>query len=170
LASQHGDLGRTVGLLKSLALKEPLSPTDFTMSVHHALVGLISIHTGNREGHTAVAAATDTFGFGFLEATAYVAAESKPALLVYLDDPLPDEYREFRTSDGTGALVVVAQIEPPAGDGSDCVFSATPNAKPAGRTRSEGQAAPLDFLRFLLAGCASIASSGERMDWRWQRA
>jgi hypothetical protein len=139
------------------------------MSVHHALVGLISIHTGNREGHTAVSAAADTFGFGFLEAAAYAAVESKPALLVYLDEPLPDAYGEFRTPDEPGPLVVVAQIEPAAGDGSDCVFSATPSGS-EGHGTAAARIAPLDFLRFLLSGCASVASAGERMDWRWQRA
>jgi hypothetical protein len=170
LASRHGDLGRTVGLLRSLALMEPLSPTDFSMSVHHALAGVISIHTGNREGHTAVAAADDTFGFGFLEAASYVAAESEPALLLFCDDPLPAEYEEFETPDGALPLVVVAQLEPSSGDGSDCVFAPTVRDRSQSRNRTRATQAPFEFIRFLLSGDTSVVSAGQRMDWRWSRA
>lgn len=170
LASRHGDLARTVGLLQSLAVAEALSPTDFTMSVHHALVGLLSIHTGNREGHTAVAAAADTFGFGFLEAAAYVAAESKPALLLFFDAPLPAEYSQFETGDDAIPLVVAAQLEPASGDELDYGLSAAPNGHAEAATEIPAKRAPLDFLRFLISGAPSVVSPGQRMDWRWHRA
>jgi hypothetical protein len=169
LASRHGDLGRTVGLLKALADAEPLSPTEFSMSVHHALAGLISIHTGNREGHTAVAAAADTFGFGFLEAASYVAAECKPALLIYCDAPLPDEYRAFEESGDALPLVVVVQLEPASDAEPHCVFvPASPGPQSDARDVRTAQA-PRDFLRFLVSGAEAMVSPGTRMDWRWHR-
>lgn len=169
-ASRHGELGRTVGILGTVVAAETPSPTEFSMSVHHALAGLLSIHTENREGHTAVAAGVDTFGFGFMEAAAYVAAEAKPTLLVYYDASLPEGYREFDAPGDALPLVVVLQLEPVSSGKPRCAFA--PSANPASSLREEisTTAAPLDFLRFLLTGESSVSSVGHRMTWRWLRA
>jgi hypothetical protein len=175
-ASRHGELGRTVGILGTVAAAETPSPTEFSMSVHHALAGLLSIHMHNREGHTAVAAGVDTFGFGFMEAAAYVAAEAKPALLVYYDAALPDGYREFDAPGDALPLVVVLHLEPISSGKPRCAFAPSANpalpVRPALPIREEisTTAAPLDFLRFLLTGESSVSSVGRRMTWRWLRA
>src|SRR4030095_4253261 len=44
-ASRHGEFDRTLGILQSLAQREPPSPADFSLSVHNALAGLLSIAT-----------------------------------------------------------------------------------------------------------------------------
>ncbi|WP_082627241.1 beta-ketoacyl synthase chain length factor [Colwellia sp. TT2012] len=44
-ASQHGDLAKTITLIKDAALGENLSPTKFSLSVHNATTGLFSIAT-----------------------------------------------------------------------------------------------------------------------------
>src|SRR5689334_10839923 len=62
LASRNGEFGRTLGLLEALTEREPLSPAEFSLSVHHALIGLLSIARGNGAGHTALAAGADSFG------------------------------------------------------------------------------------------------------------
>ncbi|WP_459859258.1 beta-ketoacyl synthase chain length factor [Dongia sp. agr-C8] len=168
-ASRHGELGRTVGILGAIAAGETPSPTEFSMSVHHALAGLLSIHTGNREGHTAVAAGVDTFGFGFMEAAAYVAADAKPALLVYYDDALPEEYRALDAPDDALPLVVAVRLEPAGSGKPRCAFAPAPTTAPP-RSGISTTAAALDFLRFLLSGEAAAVSIGRRMTWRWLRA
>ena len=55
-ASRHGEFSRTLSILDALANDQPVSPADFTLSVHHALAGLLSIAQRNRLGHTAIAA------------------------------------------------------------------------------------------------------------------
>jgi len=42
--------------MEGLVAGEGVSPAEFTLSVHHALVGLLSIAQSNRRGHTALAA------------------------------------------------------------------------------------------------------------------
>src|SRR5262249_34348958 len=64
--SRHGEFRRTLGLLQSIARREESSPAEFSLSVHNALVGLLSIATGNHAGHTAIAAGPDSFGFGLV--------------------------------------------------------------------------------------------------------
>jgi hypothetical protein len=168
-ASRHGELGRTVGILGTVAKGETPSPTEFSMSVHHALAGLLSIHAENREGHTAVVAGVDTFGFGFLEAASFAVTESKPALLVYYDASLPEEYQEFDDPRDVLPLVAAIQIEPASGNVARFSFSAS---APAGGPRNSDvrtTQAPRDFLRFLISGADTAVSAGDRMTWRWHR-
>src|SRR5262245_46592170 len=48
-ASRHGEFSRTLSILDALTAGEGVSPADFTLSVHHALAGLLSIATENRK-------------------------------------------------------------------------------------------------------------------------
>src|SRR3990167_6452217 len=43
VSCRHGDMHRMISLLSSLARNEQLSPTDFSLSVHNAIVGAFSI-------------------------------------------------------------------------------------------------------------------------------
>jgi hypothetical protein len=169
-ASRHGEMGRTVGILRSLADEAPLSPAEFSMSVHHAIAGLLSIHTGNREGHTAVAAGIDSFAFGFLEALSVVATEPDASvLLVYCDTPLPEEYAELAPAgEAEYPLVLALRLAPPADDAPVYAFDQHPAQGGSDRTIGTSQA-PLDFLRFLLSDARSARSAGARMDWQWRR-
>lgn len=92
LVSRHGEYDRTLTLFQSLIEDGDVSPADFGLSVHHALTGLLSIATGNREGHTAISAAADPLASGLLEAVSTVIDSGKPALLLYFDQPLPPQY------------------------------------------------------------------------------
>jgi hypothetical protein len=95
-ASQHGELGYTVALLRALAAREPLSPTLFSLSVHNAAAGLLSTARADRGESTAVAAGEETLGYALLEAHCqFIADPQRPLLMVYGDAPLPDEYRRF---------------------------------------------------------------------------
>src|SRR5262245_47861774 len=48
ISSRHGEYARTTAIFTSLAERTAPSPAEFSMSVHHGLAGLLSIHTGNR--------------------------------------------------------------------------------------------------------------------------
>jgi hypothetical protein len=169
-ASRHGELSRTVSILDDIVRGQTPSPTEFSLSVHHAIAGLLSIHTGNRSGHTAIAAGVDTFGFGFMEAAVYAAEHAEtPVLLVYHDAPMPEPYQPLTAADSSVLpLVVVLQFEAARGGAASGSFTATPCER-AG-TGLAVTSAPCDFLRFLLSGAAAVKSMGELMDWGWQRA
>lgn len=167
LASAHGELWRTIGIIDSVRQGELPSPAEFSLSVHHGLVGLLSIHTGNRLGHTALAAGPDSFGFGLLEAAASIAENPvEPVLLLYGDAPMPEEYAPFRTEDDAALPLAVALALGPAADEGEAI---TLNSAPtSGERRSESTA--LDFLRFLLSGAPRKVSRGARLDWELRRA
>jgi hypothetical protein len=169
-ASRHGELGRTVGILGTVAEGEIPSPAEFSMSVHHAIAGLLSIHTENRQGHTAIAAGVDTFGFGLLEALSLIAADPQAsALLVYYDASLPVEYGEFDSPNELLPLVLALKLEAANANVASYKFQPRPTDRPGERTVVETTRAPLDFLRLLLTGADLMTSAGERMNWQWRR-
>ena len=88
--SQHGELVRTVKILQVLAAGEDISPTDFSLSVHNSALGLHSILNNNQLPASTVAAGSDTFGHGLLEAAVQLNKHpTKPVLLVCFDEPIP---------------------------------------------------------------------------------
>jgi hypothetical protein len=165
--SRHGEYRRTQSLLEALAMREPASPADFSLSVHHALAGLLSIARTNGAGHTAVAAGSDSFAFGLIEAAMCVAAGGdKQVLLVYFDEPLPEDYAEFCEEEEAFAAALV--LTPARGAIGDILLSLEPADRQLPRRSATGQAA--DFVRFLGSGDIGAVSRGSRGQWRWRRA
>ncbi len=167
LASRHGEFDRTVAILISLARHEQPSPAEFSMSVHHGLAGLLSIHTGNKAGHTAVAGSMDSFGYGLIEAAACLSEDpTKQVLLFYFDAPLPESYSPFRPEAEASLPLALAMTLVSYGD--DVITVSASVADPAEEDGSESL--PLSFLRFLLGKHPQAAVRGGRMVWRWHRA
>src|SRR5215470_1832715 len=167
LASRHGEFSRIIGILKALDAGELPSPAEFSMVVHHALTGLLSIGTGNTRGHTALAAGLDSFGFGLMEAVSCLAERPhEPVLVLYGDQAMPGEYSAFADDDlGLPVVVALALRAPQAGD-DVIVFEASPRAE----LGTPSCCAAATCLRFLITAAPTGAAGGCRMDWRWSRA
>ena len=106
VSSRHGEFRRSLGILDAIIAGADVSPAEFTLSVHHALVGLLSIARGNCRGHTAIAAGPESFCFGFMEAAACLAENAaEPVLLIHYDEPLPEP---FDRPPGPALALVVA--------------------------------------------------------------
>ena len=165
--SRYGESDRTLRILHSLAAREPISPADFSLSVHNALAGLLSIAWGNTAGHTSISAGADSFGYGLLEAVACVKeGSSEPVMLVYFDDVLPQPYDEV--TDGTESCVALAMLlKPPVDDGRE--FTLTHEPRNRGAKTQSASAQSLDFIRFILSNERETRSIGDRTQWRWQR-
>ncbi|QEX16486.1 3-oxoacyl-ACP synthase [Hypericibacter terrae] len=163
-ASRHGEFGRTLSILDALAADDTVSPADFTLSVHHALVGLLSIALGNRKGHVAVAAGPDSFGFGLLEAVACLKERpSEPVVFLYYDEPLPRPYDRFDR--GAEPPLAMALSLSSSGAGKGLLLE---TAAPRGAGDAEGSPG-LAFLRFLLTDAPEASWQGERQQWQWRR-
>lgn len=169
LCSRHGEFDRTVSLLRSIATREPLSPADFSLSVHNALAGLLSIATKNMHGHTAIAAGQDSFGYGMLEAALCLAsAQEEKVLVIYFDAPLPELYAAI-DDDSAAPVALAVLMGPERGAHDDIVMSFAPpdpdDAPPLPADRDSGEI--LDFLR---AQRNELHIRGPQMTWRWARA
>jgi hypothetical protein len=167
LATRHGEFSRQVGLLDALASGELPSPADFAMSVHHALAGLLSIHTGSTQGHTAISAGADTFGMALLEAVACLhEAPGAPVLLLYGDEQLPPPFDVYGETDTAEPLVAAFALASPTAGEMRIVTEITSNRAGRGGTGCMAR----DFLRFLLSQAGEAHSTSEQITWSWRRA
>lgn len=95
-SSRHGDLHKTSSLLDSLASRDSLSPTAFSMSVHNASAGLLSILTDNKSSSNTISAGRDSLFMAIVDAYArLMTSDEEKVLVVHCDQALPDAYLEF---------------------------------------------------------------------------
>jgi hypothetical protein len=168
-ASRHGEMTRTLSIMQSLAAQEQPSPADFSLSVHNALAGLLSIHAQNRAGHTALAAGPDTFGYALVEAVGWLCERPEDSVLIcYGDDALPSPYGHFdEGSDGLPRVVALLLRAPVQGSGS-LALTTYPNHQIQGDTIA-APTLPSEFLRFYLGGLPTHQVPGASRIWRWDR-
>ena len=157
-ASQHGELGHTVPLLRALATGEPLSPNTFSLSVHNGAAGLFSIVRADRSEATALAAGDETLGEALVEARAQLDADPRPVLVVYGDGEFPEEYK--RWSDGTHARALALLLERDAERTSRVAIGAAGEEPRSDAPQSEAFAAHLE-------NGGAGAWTGSRRTWSW---
>ena len=164
MASRHGEFGRTLSILDALASGDGISPADFTLSVHHALVGLLSIAQQNHRGHTAVAAGPDSFGFGFLEAVSCLSEKpSKSVLFVYYDEPLPAPYADFDEAPSEPLALAICLAVTGDGERFTLEIASSPTEAPSLLPGA------LDVIAFLLSDASTATIRGESVQWQWRR-
>ena len=167
LASRHGEFSRQIAILNALASAELPSPAEFAMSVHHALAGLLSIHTGNTQGHTAISAGADTFAMALLEAVASLQeAPGAHVLLLYGDEHLPQPFAVYDDPDTAEPLVAAFAFASPRPGETRIITEVASDHARSGDTGCMAR----NFLRFLLSEAGEARSRSESMTWSWRRA
>lgn len=91
--SQHGDIERTLNILVELAKTGDISPMNFSLAVHNAICGVMSIHAGVRGPINCIAAGEDYMLPVLIEALGLLNENHSRVLCVVCDVPLPDIYR-----------------------------------------------------------------------------
>lgn len=94
-ASRHGETPRTFALLSDVADEQPLSPTQFGLSVHNAIAGQWSILRGQRGESTAIAGESDTFEHAMVEAATLLGDGARSVLVVMAEERPPAAYDEW---------------------------------------------------------------------------
>ncbi|MBT5523062.1 MAG: hypothetical protein HOK21_03170 [Rhodospirillaceae bacterium] len=179
VCSRHGDFDRVLRLLHSLSDEEGLSPTDFSLSVHNMLAGVLSIAAGNTEAHTAIAAGSNTFVFGVMEVLTLLASgRAQSAMLLYYDAPLPGEYAGLESQWEINELALVvafSSVEPSQGDEQSGAItrSYTATLLLGGDGVSATEAGSVTqaeaFIQFLKNPGLPQESRGTRIGWRWSQ-
>lgn len=106
-ASRHGDLAKTVKLIKDAAIGEDLSPTQFALSVHNATSGLFGIATNNTAATTTISAGKNTFIEGLVEASMQCQQTKNPVLYCYGDFDVPEEYRPYESHQAARCITLL---------------------------------------------------------------
>ena len=90
IGSAIGEASAMIGLLEQMwRTKEPMSPAVFTVSVHNAASGLLSISMKNRGFTTSIAADYDTPAAALLEAIGLIAAGHDAVVVACADEGSP---------------------------------------------------------------------------------
>lgn len=159
--SRHGETPRTFELLSDLAAEQPLSPTQFSLSVHNAIIGLWSILRGETSEMTALAAAGDGLENGILEAQALLTEGAKAVLLIIAEEQPPAAYSSW--IDDVPFAYAVGLLLTPGGDWSL-------------QLQHDGQSASecpwphaLNLVRHLLDGQPHWQHLWKSRAWNWQR-
>lgn len=160
--SRHGELEKTGRILHNLANEEPVSPTEFSMSVHNTAAGWLTITGKNALPVTSLAAGNDSFQQGILEAQSILSAGASRVMLVDFDGQIPAIYNESVNSEFLPYAVAIILV---AGNTLQCERVSLPG---------EHQALPLpqslQFLRGYLSSSSSFeVSAGNRHSWQWSR-
>lgn len=139
-SSRHGDVERTLSVLQEIAAGEPVSPMAFSLAVHNAISGIVSIQQKNRANILTVAA-PDPLVPVLLEAAGLLAEGADKVLCVLADTELPELYR--KEGDFTQVPWAASFVISQSGDGLDLEL------KPGGEGADACDYPELDFIRWM---------------------
>ncbi len=172
-ASRHGEVGRTIKLLRDLAVQAPLSPASFSLSVHNAIGGIHSIANKVFSPVTAISAGPDTLCAALLEAYTQLRCspeKNREVLCVFYDDPLPPPLDGFDQAPSEVQALAVRVGLADASTGILLEFSLAQLPEGVGQTESQACAHADRFLRFLLRDDeAALNVIADQRFWQWRK-
>ena len=172
-ASRHGEVGRTVKLLRDLAVQAPLSPASFSLSVHNAIGGIHSIANKVFSPISAISAGPDTVCAALLEAYTQLAVrpgDDDEILCVFYDDPLPEPVDGFDLEQHDVQALAVRVSLASSVEGIPLAFSLQERQHSDEVAPAKELACADQFLRFLLQDDTStLELSADRRTWRWRK-
>lgn len=163
--SRHGEVARSVDLLRDLASGELLSPTSFGLSVHNAIGGTFSIVRGDHANHAALSARESTIEHAVIEACGLLADGERAVLLVVYESPLPALYTSYQEEDEQ-PFAWAWLIEPPQEQTISLSWSTAANTQTPAKPYLP---AGLEILRFYLNQEQRMARVCGKRTWEWSR-
>jgi hypothetical protein len=145
--SRHGDIERTLKVLVDLASGEPASPMDFSLAVHNAIAGVLSIHCHITANISSMASDQGAVVPVLLEAAGLLSDKVPKVLCILCDVALPAIYRTAETGDDhpfVACFTVTRSEQPDLQLRQDAAAT-----QPGGHNDT-----PLDFIDFLSSGAA----------------
>jgi len=169
-ASRHGESNACVALLSDIARGQPISPTAFSHSVHNSQGGQFSIAAANGRPSSSIAAGTNTFCAGLIEAVGLCERHRpSPTLLVVADEPRPAILRDV--DDELPAAFAVALLIDEGAQSAAPAFRLELGAAHADPPASEPRLPQaLEFLAWMIEGKGRLEVPFERRSWIFERA
>lgn len=159
-ASRHGETPRTLALLSDLARDEPLSPTQFSLSVHNAIIGQWSILRGHTSEMTALAAQGDGLEHAVLEACTLL-GEGAPAVLVVIGEEAPPDLYAPYVNDVPFPYALALLLTP--GDDWHLQWR-------TGQGSTSDWPHAINLLRALTTGQATLEHNWKNRQWTWSHS
>jgi Beta-ketoacyl synthase, N-terminal domain len=164
-SSTHGELAKSLDMIKLLEAGEDISPTAFSLSVHNAIAGLFSIVYGNTSEVTVLAPGEDGIASAFLEALGILQEGEPDVLMVFYDEPLPEFYpsEPFQLSADSSCAVALKISKDK--EGMAIQFS---RGEVCGYDGEQPVQLP-SLIQFLSGTCSQLQIKTPRQSWHWQR-
>lgn len=159
-ASRHGETTRTLAILSELGKDEALSPTQFSLSVHNAIIGLWSILRADDSEMTAMAAAGDGLEQAMLEAAGML-MDGAPAVLLVVAEELPPTLYRPHIDDVPFSYAMALLLKP--GHAWSLQLAPASNGPRAAWPH------PLNLLRALHGGQSTLTHYWKGRQWTWSR-
>lgn len=162
-SSRHGEFGRTLSILENYIDEKTVSPADFSLSVHHALIGLLSIAQQNHQGHIALASGNETLCLALIEA--YALLKERPdenVMIVHCDEPLGGAFSHFN-DEAEIPIVLVLLLSAKTGTEYSLSWSSETDGE------AEMSCHALEVLKFLDSNANTLTTFGQRKNWKWDR-
>ncbi|MCB9879813.1 MAG: beta-ketoacyl synthase chain length factor [Planctomycetes bacterium] len=136
VGSSIGEASAMIGLLDQMwREKEPMSPAVFTVSVHNAASGLLSISAKNKGYTTSIAADYDTPAAVLLEAIGLIATGHERVAVVCADEASPRSLLEHAPHwEMLAAALVLSRSDDPAALAQVTVAAAPDDTRPDAAT------------------------------------
>ncbi|MDX9873862.1 MAG: beta-ketoacyl synthase chain length factor [Spongiibacteraceae bacterium] len=160
-ASRHGETSRAQALLSDIARGEPVSPAQFSLSVHNALIGLWSILRRDRSEMTALAAEADGLEHAVLEAVTLLQAGA-PAVLIVVAEDQPAELFARWMDDVPHPYALALRVVP----GDRWTLTLKPGAGP---TAQPARPHALSLAQALTTDAVELEHPGQLRGWLWRR-
>jgi hypothetical protein len=165
-SSAHGEVNKSLEMLKSMQKGEEVSPTAFSLSVHNAISGLFSMAYGNHQEITVIAPGQDGIAPAFIEALGLLQeGHADEVLLVLYDEPLSDFYPSLPFALNAPAVCALALKISLSGSGLALQF----NRSSARRGDGEQALQIFSFIKFLVADEQTLALGNHRHSWEWHK-
>ena len=164
-SSRHGELPRTVDLLKGILSGEDASPMAFAQSVHNTAAGLTTIVSKQMIPVSSVSAKDDSFHQALIEAYCYLSENpSHKVIVIDFDEPLPDVYQQY--SEGKQRAYAVGLVVSKCGE-NEYVFENEGEGKGKDLLILEPQA--INTLKNILLGRSCWELHSEKSRWSWHQ-
>lgn len=157
--SRHGETPRNLAILRDLAVKEPLSPTQFSLSVHNAIIGQWSIMRGDTSEMSALAGEGDGLEMAVLEALSFLTEGAPAVLLVIGEEAQPQPYAPF--IDDVPFPYALALLLTSGDDWHLALHN--------GRGPRSAWPHPLSLIQGLCLHSAALQHSWKERQWIWSR-
>lgn len=164
-SSAHGEVSKSLEMLKAIQAGDELSPAAFSLSVHNAISGLYSISYANQQEMTVIAPGVEGIAPAFIEGLGLLQEGADQVRLVLYDEPIADFYpvSPFNLdAEFPCALSLKIVLN---GDGLPLRFYRSSGSRDDG----EHPVQLLAFLRFLLADDKSLKLGNQGHSWEWDK-
>lgn len=164
-SSSHGELAKSFAMMEQLEAGEEISPTTFSLSVHNAISGLLSMVQQNQLPSLAIAPGEEGMAAAFIEALGLLQEGAERVLLVFYDEPIVDFYPTAPYRLATDQRLALALKIGKGGTGTPVRLSLLPDPGDDGEQPWQLPA----FIDFLNDSRPALTLRTPRHGWRWER-